>query len=487
MTRDPKEVPYLQAFVGWTTLVAVLFSAILLGANRPVSWSLMAMGMLPLFALQVLGDVVRGLPRNIGWVLVPAGLYLGVLAWAIVQTQPVSLSNLAHPSWSLAPDGIPKISADPIAGIHYIMRLATYGMIFWIMLRSFGKVDRSVWMLAVIAIWSTLLAIYGLGALAVGENPVLGEEAGKVVSATFVNRNSYATYAVFGVMANLAMYMHLQNSGSYEADQRRQVLRDFLERFFTGSWIFALGVLVCLGALFATQSRAGSIAGVLALATFLLSQRNRFNGTSKYALITIAVVIGLVLIALTSSVMSRLMATSEESLRFIIYPRIAEVAMERPVLGHGLGSFQNVFRAHVPLEAASAEWRQAHNSYLENIFELGVPAAIAFYGALLLLGLIILRGVLVRRSHRGFPIFALACFVAAAFHALFDFSLQMPAVASLFATILAMGVANSWRRSPERSRTRKRKQPREKKPDAAPEPSPDEAGDEPKRSKSLAV
>jgi hypothetical protein len=42
---------------------------------------------------------------------------------------------------------------------------------------------------------------------------------------------------------------------------------------------------------------------------------------------------------------------------------------------------------------------------------------------------------------------SLACFLLAAFHALFDFSLQMPALAGVFAWLLGLGVAQSWRSS----------------------------------------
>ena len=44
------------------------------------------------------------------------------------------------------------------------------------------------------------------------------------------------------------------------------------------------------------------------------------------------------------------------------------------------------------------EWDLAHSSYLENIFEMGIPAAILFYLALAMIGLRLVRG-LARRHH----------------------------------------------------------------------------------------
>jgi hypothetical protein len=50
---------------------------------------------------------------------------------------------------------------------------------------------------------------------------------------------------------------------------------------------------------------------------------------------------------------------------------------------------------------------------------------------------------LTRRRNRVFACAAFACLVGAGFHALFDFSLQMPATAALFAVLLALGWSQS--------------------------------------------
>ena len=92
---------------------------------------------------------------------------------------------------------------------------------------------------------------------------------------------------------------------------------------------------------------------------------------------------------------------------------------DRPVWGHGLGAFHDMFGPYLKQEAAVAEWNYAHNSYLENAFEMGLPAAVLFYLSLGIIGLRMFYGVLTRRRGQRFPVFAMACFAAAAFHALF--------------------------------------------------------------------
>jgi O-antigen ligase len=265
------------------------------------------------------------------------------------------------------------------------------------------------------------------------------------VSSTFPNRNSYATYAIFGVVANLAIYLHLASSGMSQDPHRGRAIRNFLERFFSGGWLFGIGFLLCLAAVVLTQSRAGVAAAIIALVTFMSVYR-RGGGMNILLILTVLAIFGFVAATLTTGLTERLLATDSEEIRFIVYPAVVEGIMARPYLGHGLGAFQDTFREFVPISVANFDWDLAHNSFLENAFELGIPAAAAFYLALAWITLVILRGCLIRRRHRSFSCVAIACIAAAAFHSVFDFSLQMPATAALFAIILGIGWAQSFRR-----------------------------------------
>ena len=91
-------------------------------------------------------------------------------------------------------------------------------------------------------------------------------------------------------------------------------------------------------------------------------------------------------------------------MRFVIYPIIIEHLGDRLWLGHGFGAFHDTFRPLVPLEAASAEWDFAHSTYLENLWEMGLPAALAFYGALTWVSVVIFRGAVKRRRNRLYPV-----------------------------------------------------------------------------------
>lgn len=435
-----------QATLGWAALCVVLLAAIPLGANRPVSWTLLSLAILILFSLQCLIGLARPPAVALRRAVPVASMYLAVLIWGYVQIAWPAPSTLAHPAWSIAPEGaLPRIGADPGQGGHILMRLAAYGMVAWILAASSLNSIRAWKFVRAIALFSTCLAVYGLWTALTGHNPVLDIATGRptFVSATFVNRNSYATYAAFGLFANIAVYMSITNRG--QSDDARVALRNFLENFFGAAWIYAIGILLCATAVALTTSRAGGGAAVLGLIVMMASTRTQTSQGSVALWVVLLSIVGFVAFAFSSQTITRLFA-EQEQLRFIIFEEIYARILERPWLGQGIGAFHDTFRQYLPLDAAAAEWDMAHNSYLENTYELGIPASVLLYTALTLIALRIRYGLQVRDSDKALPALGLACFITAAAHSLFDFSLQMPATAALFAAVLGLSWSQSWGR-----------------------------------------
>ena len=115
---------------------------------------------------------------------------------------------------------------------------------------------------------------------------------------------------------------------------------------------------------------------------------------------------------------------------------------ERPWQGHGYGNFEAAFAQHRD-ERFGDRVDMAHNTYIEHLVELGVPATLLLYlGPLLLFGYCV-RGVFARRRDQLFPLVAVGATVLVALHALVDFSLQIPAVAVTYAALLGIGVAQA--------------------------------------------
>lgn len=438
-----------QGIIGWTALVAILVSAIPLGANRPAAWLALAAIMGTLVLIQFAIDL-RTPPSEMQnrAVAVPTLAFLLALGWAWLQTVPGwAPATWLHPAWQTI-DGRGVVAVRPIAAEHHVLRLATYAAAFWIALRAAEDRRRARRFVVAIALFSTALAIYGLGAALTGSNPIVEptDLRGGPLTATFVNRNSYATYAAFGLLANLTAWV-LDMEASTGRDRSRtprQLARDLAESFVRRGWRFAFGALLCGLAIVISQSRAGAGATLLGVLTFLWAYSRERGVVGKLALG--GVLAGVVFVATTSAggLTTRLLTTSDETGRFALFPRIIDGMQERLWLGHGLGGFADGFRPHLPEILAGAEWDLAHNAFLENAFELGVPAATALYCALLLIGWRILIGARSRRRDHVLPCLGLAVLVTAGTHSLVDFSLQMPATAALFATLIGIAWTQSF-------------------------------------------
>ncbi|MDJ1007874.1 MAG: O-antigen ligase family protein [Paracoccaceae bacterium] len=431
-----------QGAIGWATLAVVLVLVVFYGGNAPVYWTLLAVLVIPLFSAQLLLGLIRGMPTHAPRLVAPALFYFAALAWGLLQTLDILPSAWGHPFWGSVPGDTATVSATPAAGQHTVLRFATYAMVFWIAAQAAINATRALAFLKGFAIFSLGLAAFGLWAVVSGVNPVLGEQATSNVSATFINRNSYATYAAFGLVANLGVYLHLVRARGAEGDSRHRALRTLIERFFSGAWVFALGAAVCLSALLLTASRAGVAAGLVGLVVLVIVfRRDRRRASAVW--LSLLVLLGAFATALSENVFSRIVATDSD-LRFVVYREMLANLDARLLLGHGLGAFQDTFRPLVPLEAAATDWTRAHSSYLENLWELGLPAALAFYIALAWVAAVLLRGSLIRRRNRLYPIVAMVFVVIGGAHSLVDFSLQMPAAAALFAFVLGIGWAHAW-------------------------------------------
>jgi O-antigen ligase len=113
--------------------------------------------------------------------------------------------------------------------------------------------------------------------------------------------------------------------------------------------------------------------------------------------------------------------------------------MASPYTGTGVGTYRDVYglfaTGFIPYVVD-----RAHNDILEFAMGAGLPAALAWYAAFLFLAVLCARGVLKRHRRRIYALTAVGAIVLVAFHSLFDFSLQMPAVSVLFAAVLGVGL-----------------------------------------------
>jgi O-antigen ligase len=219
-----------------------------------------------------------------------------------------------------------------------------------------------------------------------------------------------------------------------------------VEQFILKAWKPLTGLLLMVAALILTHSRGGFVAtlgGTVALLA-LLDRRGRKGRAKSRVLVIVALVVTGIAFYLTSELLldriNRTDITTEE--RIAVFANVNRAIGDNPALGFGYGTFADSFRLYDQNETA-VHYDRAHNTWLENAFELGLPAALALYLALIGLALTCLRGL--RRRHRDwvFPATGVAASVLVGLHATVDFSLQLPAVAMLYATIMGVAVAQS--------------------------------------------
>src|SRR5438046_3142825 len=118
--------------------------------------------------------------------------------------------------------------------------------------------------------------------------------------------------------------------------------------------------------------------------------------------------------------------------------------LDAPVLGHGYGTFIDVFPIYRDHSIGSiGVWEQAHNTYLEIFQGLGLVFGSMLVACVLLFMLRCVRGATTRQENVTVPrvVVSAACLVGV--HALVDFSLQIQAVTLTFMAVLGAGVAQS--------------------------------------------
>jgi O-antigen ligase len=221
----------------------------------------------------------------------------------------------------------------------------------------------------------------------------------------------------------------------------------FFENILVRGWFPLLLVITITTALFLSLSRGGCLSTALAVVALfivlLLSRRIKNNAAVMLLLAAIGLVAWGVLTQSGDHLIERLNDISSENQdRWLVYDILSKANVENRWLGVGYGSFEKSFRLYRD-ETIAAYYDKAHNTYLENIFELGLFQASALFLAILLAALLCLRGVWIRRKDWLYPAVGFAASVLVGAHALVDFSLQIPAVAFTYALIMGAAVGQS--------------------------------------------
>lgn len=438
-------------------LYAILLAPIPFGANRPWAWSLYAtlLGLAGLIAGVAVLTNRTEIRISIEPVKYPLYLASIPVAWGLLQLSNLAPDSWNHPFWQLAGEHLPgsieaHISLAPKETATALMKLGSYFLVFFISLQFNRNSEHAASTFKSIAYAGLVYAVYGL-IIHLGQYDTLlwfekWSSQGTVTS-TFVNRNSYATYAGLTLLSSFPLlFEKLQSCFQYGFNSHygRQY---FFENALVRGWFPLLLILIITTALFLSQSRGGFLSTALAVLAFfivLLLSRKVKSNTAILLLITIITLISWgVLEQSGDKLINRLDTTSlENNGRLLVYDVLSKANMENRWLGVGYGSFDKSFRLYRD-ETIVEYFDKAHNTYLENIFELGLLQASALFIAIFWTALACLRGVWVRRKHWIYPAIGFSASLLVGAHALVDFSLQIPAVAFTYALIMGAATGQS--------------------------------------------
>ena len=389
-------------------------------------------------------------PNWFWWVSVP---FLLALAWSAVQTLADVPAPLRNPVWeasvkALGSTGAGSVALDPAAARAGAIGIAACAGVFWLALQTGRDPARAAATLTGLGLAGAAYALYGLMVQFSDANTILWfpkTAYHDVVTATFVNRNTFATHAGLGLLCVVAALRESLDRGSAQGVPFGERLRRLIaER--PGRKGLLLGAALLIGtALLLSESRGGTAASLVALTAFLSILALRRARVARAAGVAACAVAGGLLVASFGEGLERRLWSAEADWgeRRQIIAQTLDAMRESPLRGAGLGGFDAAHRAHRKPGAATRVAR-AHNDYLEMALELGAPAALAFFAALGGLALACAAGALRRRRASSYPAAGFAACVLVGAHSLVDFSMQVPAVAVLFSLVLGIAVARSW-------------------------------------------
>ncbi|MBV1886599.1 MAG: O-antigen ligase family protein [Parvibaculaceae bacterium] len=467
-SKDPRttSTPFKVVLLPYLALLSL--APLPLASNRPFPEALLALGAgLLLLASLAYPELRARALTQFHRHKAPLLLFGTVCLWILFQWSTWSPSILHHPIWQFTAQTLSlplesRISINPDGTLRGLMHILTYWSIGWVGLLLAERQRTADIILKTLIVAGCCYAFYGIVIYFTGNKSILVYEKWAYhasLTSTFVNRNSYATYAGLTLLLSVG-YICQKVKPITRATQAFPIkLKALLEFLFQHQLWQVIGALLLMTSLALTASRAGAASSLVALALLILfvfqTKKSGKQQTNWIALVSILGAATLVFVVSAGQLGTRvegLLAHASSPSRWEAYILILRIIADAPLLGIGLGGFEDIFQYYRDMTLpAPFLWDKAHNTYLELLLELGVPAALMYFAAIALFIRSAFRGVMRRKSGKLYPIIGFSAAVLVCLHSLVDFSLQIPAVSVSFAAILGVSLAQSQRK-PNRQR-----------------------------------
>jgi len=456
--RIPSDL--VERILLWAFVAGLAWCPFWFGSNVPLAWGINAVLFPGLVAIYEVSLLIRGGSHPVGvrQIKLPAGLFAAVVLWVLIQNATWTPDWLHHPIWQVTADELNKaipgsISVNRDLTTVALLRLITAASAFWLMLQLCRDASRAYVLLKSLAVLSCAYAAYGLFAFAVTPGKVLWFASPfpriGFVTSTFINPNSFATYAGIGLIVICGLILRLYRDEFIGvAGSVRFRIANFIQ--VTGQRAAALlgAGFVVVVALLLSQSRGGILATAVGLFAFaILSLKTRRHGSAEQrgaVLIVGAILLAIAFFAFGDLVVGRISQQGLQDSRWALYTITLRSILNTPWLGHGYGTFVDVFPIFRDQSLSTyAAWAMAHNTYLEVYQGLGVVFGSMLIASIGLLGLRCVKAAITRHENEVIPCIAAGVVFLVATHSLVDFSLQIDGIAITFMAVLGAGVAQS--------------------------------------------
>jgi O-antigen ligase len=335
------------------------------------------------------------------------------------------------------------------------MKLGAYALAATLAFMLAQNTERAQRLLDALVLFGTIYALYALilGLSGLTQENIFYETrpTSRAFAGPFVSPNNFATFMGLSMLCAVARLLDLSARTVIVGRGPRQFAVSGIHFLFGTGAVFAVAFIFTFAMLVATGSRAGFIASLAGLSAAILfaGVMAREWAARGWAVLGVCVMIASMagLFMVTGDTLgARLDALARvggfDQTRWLLWEASLRMIGDSPWLGLGLGTFEPAYPLYADRVMPFIN-DKAHNDFLEFAAGLGLPAATAWWLAMLALLWMCIRGVFVRRRNRHFAQLGIAATVLVGVHSIFDFSLQIPAVALTYALILGLAVAQS--------------------------------------------
>jgi O-antigen ligase len=439
----------------------LVVAPLLLGSNRPLFWGINGVVSALAIAALAQSELARPESSRLDW-HIPRVALLGILImgmWIAIQASPWTPQSLHHPIWFASPAlAVAKgaISADPSQTWQALSWWSTLS-IFIVAVRIGTDTKQRTFLLELMLSMCVLISAFGFlvehyQLATLGLFPKVYYRGW--LTGTFVNRNSAASFIGIGLI--IALGLASRKYASLRSQTTRFSIFDLADTVISRTGLYSIAALWLFFALLLTGSRGGISAGIVGctLIVFLRALKaGRLNASVVAAILGgLAITVALSVKALET----RTDAADSTSVRISLYKEAMRAIADRPILGHGAGTFGSIQpHYHSSTTPSNVVWDNAHSTVLEIIITLGVPAVAL---AVTILGYIFLSVI---RTWRNKPndlsivVITLAASTAVTLHAFIDFSLEIQAIAIYVACLLGLSIGETMFFGAQRSSHRR--------------------------------